>query len=271
MPPRGQRDHGARSRTTGRSATLEKASGGSRPAAHVRLLSSFALTLDGAEPRLAMSAQRLIAFLALHDRSFMRAYVAGSLWAESSDERAHANLRSALWRVQRIGRGIIDAVGPQLQLGAGVTVDAREAETLARHVLDGAEPAFLDSDPTVLSADLLTDWYDDWVLLERERFRQLRLRALDVLCDRLVSAGRLGEALAAGLAAVESEPLRESAHRSVIRVHLAEGNPGEAVRQYRLCRALLRERLGLEPSAQTEELIMRATSIASPATAPSPS
>ena len=38
--------------------------------------------------------------------------------------------------------------------------------------------------------ELLPDWYDDWVLLERERFRQLRLHALDALCDDLTRAGR---------------------------------------------------------------------------------
>jgi DNA-binding SARP family transcriptional activator len=52
-----------------------------------------------------------------------------------------------------------------------------------------------------------------------------------------------------------AEPLRESAHRALIRVHLADGNAGEAIRQYRLCRRLLHERLGIEPTDRTKELI----------------
>jgi DNA-binding SARP family transcriptional activator len=71
----------------------------------------------------------------------------------------------------------------------------------------------------------------------------------------LIQAGRGGEALEAGLISVEGEPLRESAHRALIRVHLAEGNAGEAVRQYRLCERLLREHLGVEPSHLTRELL----------------
>ena len=40
-----------------------------------------------------------------------------------------------------------------------------------------------------------------------------------------------------------------------MRVHLAEGNVCEAIRQYGLFKRLLHERLGIEPSAQIEQLI----------------
>jgi DNA-binding SARP family transcriptional activator len=93
------------------------------------------------------------------------------------------------------------------------------------------------------------------VLIERERFRQLRLHALEALCRRLTDAGRHGEATEAGLAAVACEPLRESAHRAVVAAHLSEGNAGEALRQYEACRALLGRQLGLEPTAAFERLM----------------
>ena len=70
--------------------------------------------------------------------------------------------------------------------------------------------------------------------------------------NRLTGAGRFAEAFELGLAALAGEPLRESAHRALVRVHLAEGNVGEAVRQYELCRSLLREKLGVEPSEQMD-------------------
>jgi DNA-binding SARP family transcriptional activator len=54
---------------------------------------------------------------------------------------------------------------------------------------------------------------------------------------------------------VSGEPLRESAHRAVIEVHLAEGNPGEALRQYDLYRRLLRVELGLSPSQAIRSLV----------------
>ena len=124
-----------------------------------------------------------------------------------------------------------------------------------RRALDRTDDAALELDASAFGADLLPDWYEDWVLIERERYRQLRLRALDALCERLTAADRLSDALDAGLAAVAGEPLRESAHRAVVRVHLAEGNVGEAIRQFRLCRRLLREQLGIEPSERMQALV----------------
>jgi DNA-binding SARP family transcriptional activator len=106
-----------------------------------------------------------------------------------------------------------------------------------------------------LTRDLLAGWYEDWVLIERERFRQLRLHALEAICERLVALGRFGEAVEAGLAAVAGEPLRESAHRALIQAYLAEGNPWEGVRQFRSYAQLLREELGAETSPMMRDLV----------------
>jgi DNA-binding SARP family transcriptional activator len=218
------------------------------------LLGSFGLTCDGEPVQVPMSVQRVLAFLALHPRPLQRLYVAGSLWLELPEDRAGASLRSALWRLQRCGPRLVDASAHHLALGAGVDVDLHTAEALARRVLDESRPAALDVDGSALAADLLPDWYESWVLLERESHRQLRLRALEKLCERLLEVGRFDEALELGLAAVAADPLRESAHRAVVRVHLEEGNVNEAVRQYRLFRQLLRDKLGVEPSDRMRRL-----------------
>jgi DNA-binding SARP family transcriptional activator len=57
------------------------------------------------------------------------------------------------------------------------------------------------------------------------------------------------------LAAVSAEPLRESAHRELVEVHLAEGNVAEAVRQYDVYRHMLRRQLGLAPSPVMRRLV----------------
>ena len=144
------------------------------------LLGGFELADDGEPVVVPMSAQRVIAFIALHDHPLQRAYVAGSLWLDSPEARAHANLRSALWRLGRHGRGLVDTRDQQLRIDVDVSVDVRDIETDIRGMLAGSDVALSAS---LLSADLLPDWYDDWVVLERERFRQLRLHALEALCD----------------------------------------------------------------------------------------
>ena len=121
-----------------------------------------------------------------------------------------------------------------------------------RALAAGGQPALTPAD---LSHDLLDAWYDEWLVVERERFRQARLHALDLLCLRLADAGRHAEAIDAGLAAVAAEPLRESAHRLLIRAHLAEGNVQEALRQYAAYEALLARELPLGPGPAIRELV----------------
>jgi DNA-binding SARP family transcriptional activator len=83
------------------------------------------------------------------------------------------------------------------------------------------------------SLELLPGWYDDWVLLERERTRQRLLHALEALSREHRAAGRCAEAVEAALVAVNAEPLRESAHRELLESHLAEGNWVEAMHNVR--------------------------------------
>lgn len=218
----------------------------------LHLLAGFGVEVAGAEVSLPGSAQRVVAFVALHERPVLRTYVAGALWLDSPDSRAAASLRSALWRIHRHTPELVLADAETLRLGPEVRVDLREAETRAHTELAGSASGI---EPGALTLDLLPDWYDDWVLLERERFRQLRLRALESMCTRLAAAGSLDEALETGLLALAGEPLRESAHRALVALHLAEGNAAEALRQFRLCRRLLLEQLGVEPSRLMLDLV----------------
>ena len=175
---------------------------------------------------LPWSAQRVVAFLALHDRPLLRLHVAGVLWPETSEDRAFASLRTALWRVRRSGCNLVQATDRQLELAPEVSVDAREAADLAHRVVHGEIKDDDEGLAGLFTGELLPDWYDDWVLLERERIRQLHLHALETVCERLTAATRFAEPVEAGLAAVAGEPLRESAHRALVKAYLAEGNWG---------------------------------------------
>jgi hypothetical protein len=91
-------------------------------------------------------------------------------------------------------------------------------------VLDPLTAVFSGVTPEVRpGGELLPGWYEDWVLVERKRLRQLRMHALEALAEKLTEAGRYGVAMPAAYAAVRADPVRESAHRAVVRVHLAEG------------------------------------------------
>jgi DNA-binding SARP family transcriptional activator len=228
-------------------------------ALHLDVLSGFQLHCSGHTIALPLGAQRLLAYLATQKGPLLRAHVGEVLWPEADRRRASANLRSAIWRVRQAGHNVLDATGNRLSLTSDVVVDFQEAALLGRRILDRSAPwpdGTANQEAAMsLSADLLQDWYDDWLVLERDRWNQLRLHALEALAERLLACGELSQAVDAALAAVWTEPLRESAHRILIRVHAAEGNPSEALAQYRRYQQLLHHELSTSPTAQMEELI----------------
>jgi DNA-binding SARP family transcriptional activator len=209
-------------------------------------MGGFELRLQDDVVPLPLSAQRLVAFLALADGALQRSHVGGSLWPDKSEERAMANLRASLWRVRQPGIDLVNAVGTSLVLNPSVDVDVRRI----RHGRTD------DSrDLVTLGVELLPDWYDDeWVVVERERVRHAQLRALEKVCRDLAVRGDYADSIDAGLRLVAAEPLRESSHRALIAAHLAEGNVGEAVRQFDAFVRLAREDLGIEPSSSLVEM-----------------
>jgi len=216
------------------------------------LIGSFALWRGTEELGVAASGQRLIALLALRDRPVGRLHVAGTLWADYPMERSLADLRTALWRVNQSSEQVIATTPSFLRLDADVEVDVRNLVAFARRLTQAETPseiADLDSvGLAMLVGELLPDWYDDWLQDEREGLRQTQLHALESLARGLSASGRHADAIQAALAAIRLEPLRESAHSTLIEMHLAEGNRSEAHRQFQRCRRLLWEELGVEPS-----------------------
>ncbi len=219
-----------------------------------------------AGPRLLpmpVNAGRVVAFLAVRQRRQLRSTVSTMLWPDTSEDRASANLRTALWRLHQAEIPAIVCSGNHLALGSAVAVDLHVVQSAARILIGSDELPTIDPGPLLLAGDLLPDWDEDWVLFERERLRQLRIHALEVLCVRLSATGRHGQAIDAAQAAVAAEPLRESAQRTLIEAHLAEGNVYEAKRQFDLFSSLLGDCMGLVPSPGLVELVSTAVACCS--------
>jgi DNA-binding SARP family transcriptional activator len=181
--------------------------------------------------------------------------VAGRLWPEMTQHRALANVRRALWRLPEPGgRPLVAETAGGLTLATDIDVDTHGR----RLVVARLERGLLCSEDEIddLRSELLPDWPDEWVYHERERCRQDGLHGLDAAA--VVAAGQREFALATriGLTAVELDPLRESSHRALMRVHLMEGNLVDVRRRYDAYLALL-VASGLEPvvSDETRELV----------------
>lgn len=215
----------------------------------LQLLGEFALARHSERVALPPAAQRLLAFLALHGPT-SRPVIMGTLWPNVGERHARGSLRTTIWRLNQDGSRLVGPAGDALALRPEIAVDTRAFADSAQRILHGSLPPAAECAPIRLSGELLPSWYDDWVIFERERLRQLRLHALDAMASRLAAGGRYADALQAAIESVRLEPLRESAHRAIIAIHLAEGNVAEALRHYGLFRRLLEAELGIEPSPQ---------------------
>jgi DNA-binding SARP family transcriptional activator len=225
-------------------------------ALRLRLLGAFALERNGRVLDVPRSAQRILAFLALRPYALQRRFVAGSLWLDAPEGRAEANLRSAIWRLRSIRAGPIVLTGQgTLRLDSHVSVDIHLAREQAHRWLTKKPTPGDLTDHSSLQSELLPDWYEEWVIDERDQFRQLRLHALEAMAETLSRMGRHADALLAALDAATEDPLRESAQRTLIKVHLAEGNTSEAIRQLRRCEQLFERELGLRPSRTLTDMV----------------
>ncbi|WP_329321690.1 AfsR/SARP family transcriptional regulator [Streptomyces sp. NBC_01262] len=151
---------------------------------------------------------------------------------------------------------VVESVGQRLRLSQSVQVDFHGARESARQVIAGLYPVRGECDNLVddLSKELLPGWSEDWQALERERWDQMRVRALESLAQQFQTERQYLPALQTALAAVSVDPFRDTAQRIVIEVHIAEGNFASALKRYKDYRAFLRRELNVAPSPQMTKL-----------------
>jgi DNA-binding SARP family transcriptional activator len=225
----------------------------------VRLLDRFEITVESRPVRLPDASQRLLAFLALSPaRGRPRLSVAGALWPDRDESRAMANLRSARWRISSLtGRDIVDVRGDALGLD-GVQVDALDIERDGWNLVgDGTLTDSLQS--KTLFADLLPGWYDDWVIVERERRGQMHLRFADALVEAHLRGGNTLGALDVALRSIAIDPLREAAQALLARVYCAEGNLACAQQQLDRYRKQLASETGLKSHLTLDSVLAAST------------
>jgi predicted ATPase/DNA-binding SARP family transcriptional activator len=95
---------------------------------------------------------------------------------------------------------------------------------------------------------------DDWAAGPRRRFQRDWIGAVLELAELEIAAGEAALAIPRLEAVVAAEPTHEAAHRLLIRAYDADGQRDRAWRQYERCVAVLRDELGVDPSAETRRL-----------------
>ncbi|WP_232665701.1 AfsR/SARP family transcriptional regulator [Pseudonocardia sp. TRM90224] len=208
----------------------------------VTVLGSFTLTVDGSAVPLGVDSRRLVAYLAVHPRPQQRAALAADLWPGVPAAAAVRLLDEAVTAVAV--PGLLDEAGNDspIALAPAVEVDLAQAMRLIRTLPE--TPAVEPTDTSLLDADILPGWTAAWIAIERERFRQLRLHAMEERSLRLAAAARFDDAVAMAKRAVHAAPSRESARRALIEAYLAHGDIAAAVAEYDEYQELLRSSVG---------------------------
>src|SRR3954464_3538328 len=183
----------------------------------VRLFGAFALESEGIalpmpERRRAVS---LLGWLALHPGTHPRSEIAGRFWPDVLDSSARKSLRTELVAVRRAlpaaGEGVLVATRDMVGLaGDDVFVDAREFDRLVR---EGRLAEAVD----LCNGELLAGLDDEWVYEARELHRHRLGDVLERVATDAESAGELMDAVRISRRRVELDPLREAAHRELIR------------------------------------------------------
>lgn len=219
------------------------------------LFQSWILRRNSCVMHVAARQQRLITALAIHGPR-PRSYLVGLLWPESCESRAMESLRVSMHLVSRQVPGLLINDGAVLSLSDLVDVDLHRVRAQIRELgrvgLSGDVVSCLHQ---LRDAELLPGWYDDWVLFEQSRLRQDRLHAFQIIARESLARCDFEIALEASEAALELEPLYESAVGLLIQAQRQQGNMAAALRAFEEYRAKLYEDMGLAPSEGIRRLV----------------
>lgn len=244
----------------------------SMEALRIHLFGGFLLERDGvALPPIASRAGRsLLAYLVMHrGRPIQRDLLAGLFWPELPEGRARRRLSHTLWQTQ-------DVVGNDSVSYLAVTADTLAFDSSNPYWLDveefdrgfddsrlsrgetssgaGADVAALRACVELYRGDFLAGFFDDWVVVDQDHYRQRYLEVLDRLVAVTKANGGYEEALGYARRLTHHDALREEAHQEVMRLSFLLGRTTEAVQQFERCRSVLAEELGTEPSEPTLQL-----------------
>lgn len=214
----------------------------------------------------------LLAYLALgHGRYYSRSELVTILWSERSEDLGTGKLNTALWRLRKL------IEKPPFQFGQIIACDRRGAvglhpeaaieldiDIFARLVvpalskplerLSAEDIDHLRQGVALYSADILTDYAEDWALREREKQRRHYLNALGRLMQLAMLAQDWQDGIRQAQAILDVDALREDVHRELMRMYVHSGQRAMALRQFELCRSTLRRELAIQPMRETMAL-----------------
>ncbi|TAH49077.1 MAG: hypothetical protein EYC68_18255 [Chloroflexota bacterium] len=233
---------------------------------HIRLLGQFDVRANGQRIVIPTRAsQSLLAYLVLNAGAAQRREkLAGLFWGETSDELARRYLRNELWRIrkaiQRPPPALRDEKSPTDEFLISdeitITFDANAAYWLDVNALEKSKDEIesLISNLSTYRGELLPGFYDDWVILERERVQAIFENKVGLLLDKLIQEQQWKQVTEWGERWIALGQTPEPAYRALMIASAAQGDSSKLTLAYERCVQAMRDDLGLDPSAETRAL-----------------
>ncbi|NJN81703.1 MAG: hypothetical protein HC802_05035 [Caldilineaceae bacterium] len=234
----------------------------------IHLLGGVQIALNGAAQPHFISSKipALMAYLAVTGRVHQRDALAALLWGEMPDSAAANNLRQALTNLRKhFDRSLlITRETVAFNQDAPWFVDAHLFEARVRSSTDKPTEervALLRQALALYRGDFMEGFFvrdspdfEDWLLVQRVRLREVALQGWGVLTELLLDSGDYDAAVETAGCLLSMDPWREEAHRQRMLALARSGQSSAALAQFQSCRAVLRQEFGVEPSAETSAL-----------------
>ena len=218
-------------------------------------------------------AEALLYYLAVTGQAHSRETLADLLWGELPEATAKRNLTKALSHLRKQFAPFL-AIEPEtigLDPAADVWLDTAIFEATVVQGLADEDFDLLTQAVQWYQGDLLAGFYvkqalsfEEWLLSERERLRELMLQALQQLVSEAIKMGEHATGLEYAHRLLALEPWQETAHRQMMLLLARSGRREAALAQYETCRQILAEELGVEPMAETTALYERLKAAGAP-------
>ena len=217
----------------------------------IRLLGQFDLRQEGITIEISSRpAKTLLAYLLLTGGTHHpRERLAGLLWPESTERNARKNLRQALWHLRK-------SIGERYLIAdtESIAFSSSSEYWLDTAILEDPVEQNMEMVVSLYEGELLPGYYEDWVLLERDRLSAVFERKIQRLLTQLLQDQRWTDARSWAERWISKGQIPEAAYRGLMVAFAATGELSKVESSYQRCVEALRVEIGVDPSSETQAL-----------------
>ncbi|NNE21831.1 MAG: alpha/beta fold hydrolase [Rhizobiales bacterium] len=224
----------------------------------INVLGGLEIKGSGKKP-LTRKAKAVAAYLVLQrGRPQSREQLAALFWENSPQEQARTNLRQCLSTLRKHFEDALIADADAILIDpSNIDTDVERFE----ESINSDDLEVLTQAIRLYKGDLLDGFgvkeeaFEAWIRAERERYRMLMVDGLTRLIGQCEATNDAGSAVRFATRLLALDPLNENVHRSLMRAYTAQDRYDAALKQFEVCKDILRRDLDVQPQPETLALI----------------